>query len=127
MEFKELKKYNWNEFSKKILCEDEIINLLGNSLFRLTYNTYSYEFATQFSSITKIIFVKNGWVEIIYNGSRNLISKDSFILVPKGRYDVAYGDKTEILTAILVNDLPDSIVKAERERFPNFNIPWRNK
>ena len=127
MIFEDLKVYEWKDFFDKPVSEGRIIKLLGNDLFRMSYSSSSYEFTCPSHSISKMIFMKSGTIKFSWENKRYQVSEGEFILIPKGRIIVTYSDMCKYLTAILTRDLPDEIVRKEREKFPEIRIPQQIK
>lgn len=127
MIFEDLKVYEWKDFFDKPVSEGRIIKLLGNDLFRMSYSSSSYEFTCPSHSISKMIFMKNGTIKFFRENKRYQVSEGEFILIPRGRTVVTYSDMCKYLTAILIRDLPDEIVRKEREKFPEIRMPWKVK
>ena len=122
-----MKVYEWKDFFDKPVSEGRIIKLLGNDLFRMSYSSSSYEFTCPSHSISKMIFMKNGMIKFCRENKRYQVSEGEFILIPRGRTVVTYSDMCKYLTAILIRDLPDEIVRKEREKFPEIRMPWKVK
>ncbi len=127
MVFEDLKVYKWKDFFDKPVSEERIIKLLKNDLFRMSYSSSTYEFTCPIHSISKMIFIKKGIIKFSWKNKRYQVSEEEFILIPKGRTVVTYSDMCKYLTAILVRDFPDEIVRKEREKFPEIKLPWKIK
>lgn len=127
MIFEDLKVYKWKDYFDESLYEEGIIKLLKDDLFRLSYNSVSYKFTSPSPSISKIIFIKKGKIEFSFENLSYQVLANEFILIPRGGICVVYADETEYFTAYLTRDLPEEIVKAEREKFPEIRMPWKIK
>ena len=114
MIFEDLKVYEWKDFFDKPVSEERIIKLLKNDLFRMSYSSSTYEFTCPIHSISRMIFIKKGIIKFSWKNKRYQVSDEEFILIPRGRTVVTYSDMCKYLTAILVRDFPDEIVRKER-------------
>ena len=127
MIFKELTVYKWKDFFKEPVFEEGIMELLGDDLFRLVYDSNTYKFTCPGSGISKAVFIKKGKIEYAGENKKYQILEGEFMLMPRGRYLATYADMGEYFTAILTKDLPYEIIRREREKFPKLRMPWREK